>query len=72
MADEWIRCEDRKPPTHVDVLIYHVLGDRDRVEVPHAFDVAYWTGKEWEFPWDREQKNCPPQFVTHWQPLEAP
>ena len=65
---KWIKAEKRKPKRYTDVLIYHVLGDTDRSEVPHAWDVAWWTGKEWYFPWDRADRQKP-MFVTHWMPL---
>ena len=71
-APGWIRAEERKPDMNQEVLIYHVLGDRDRDEVPHSFDVAWWTQEGWLFPWDRGDRQRP-RFVTHWKPLpEAP
>ena len=67
-ASGWIKAEDRKPAFHQEVMIYHVLGDRDRPEVPHGFDVAWWTKEGWLFPWDRGDRQRP-MFVTHWKPL---
>lgn len=69
---KWIAVEDRLPTQGMDVLIYHVLGDRDRPEVPHAYDVGWLLSSGWYFPWDRAGRNKP-MFVTHWMPLpEAP
>jgi hypothetical protein len=65
---EWVNAEKRKPPQWREVLIYHVLGDRDRPEVPHAMDVAWWTPGGWLFPWDRGNHQRP-MFVTHWMEL---
>jgi hypothetical protein len=65
---EWVSTEDQMPKAHQEVLIYHVLGDRDRPEVPHAYDVAWRTDKGWQFPWDRTGRQRP-VFVTHWMPL---
>jgi len=70
----WISVNERLPETTDDVLIYHNLGDVERPEVPHAFDVAAYLGEEtgWIFPWDRANLNLPPRWVQYWMPLPDP
>jgi len=63
---------ERLPELGVDVMIYHVLGDRDRPEVPHAYDVGWLLSNGWYFPWDRGRDKQRPMFVTHWMPLPEP
>ena len=69
-ASGWIKCSERKPELNVEVLIYHVLGDTDRPEVPHAVDTAWLFADGWHFPWDRADKQRP-MFVTHWMQLPS-
>ena len=68
VSPAWIKVTDGLPDDGVNVLIYHVLGDRDRSEVPHAFDVACVLDGKWILPWDRDGKNHI-VWVTHWRPL---
>jgi hypothetical protein len=67
---EWIPVTEKLPNTDADVLVHHILGDRDRC--PRACDVAAYINGEWIFPWDRGQLNPPPDWVTHWMPLPEP
>lgn len=67
----WVSVKERLPKAGDDVLIYHNLGDVERPEVPHAFDVAAYIKGKWIFPWDRDQRNNPPRWVQFWMPLPA-
>jgi len=66
----WVDVRERLPDTELDVLVYHVLGDRAICN--KAIDVAAYVNGKWVFPWDRSNLNNPPQWVTHWQPLPQP
>lgn len=63
----WVSTDVRLPKERVEVLVCHILGDRDRC--PRAYDVAaYWDGA-WHFPWDRTNQNPEPQWVLWWMPI---
>lgn len=72
VPDGWVAVSERLPAHDGEVLIYHILGDSSRSEVPRAYDIAAYMQGKWVFPWDRGDLNNPPRWVTYWRELPPP